>query len=114
MNKILTLSIVVMFSLCAAGQINMEDSTVQAIGYWDKNEKQSYSVNTDKYKLKGEDTTSKENMKYDVEITILDSTAQSYTIEWFYKNFLMDTNSELVKKIMSVAEDMKVIIKTDE
>ena len=25
-------------------QINMEDSTVQVIGYWDKNEKQSYQI----------------------------------------------------------------------
>jgi len=103
-----------MIGFSVAAQINMEDSTVQTIGYWDKNEKQSYSVSTDKYKLKGADTTSKENMKYDVDITVLDSTAKSYTIEWFYKNYSMQTDNDLIKKIMSIAEDMKVIIKTDE
>ena len=114
MNKLIQLTSALVISATATAQINMEDSTVQAIGYWDKNEKQSYSVTTDKYKLKGADTTSKENMKYEVDITILDSTAKSYTIEWSYKNFSMQTSNDLMKKIMSIAEDMKVIIKTDE
>jgi len=114
MKKIFLIIISFLTCFIAEAQINMEDSTVQTIGYWDKNEKQSYSVTTDKYKLKGTDTTSKENMKYDVDITILDSTAKSYTIEWFYKNFTMDTKNDLVKKIMSIAQNMKLIIKTDE
>ena len=113
MRKLL-LSIALLTSLTALGQINMMDSTVQTIGYWDKKEKETYSVTTDKFKLKGADTTSKENMKYEVEITILDSTAKSYTIEWFYKNFTIETDNDLLKKIMSIAQDMKVIIKTDD
>jgi hypothetical protein len=114
MKLLFPITFVLMTCLAATAQINMEDSTVQAIGYWDKNEKQSYSVTTDKFKLKGTDTTSKESMKYEVDITILDSTAKTYTIEWFYKNFSMETDNELIKKIMSIAQDMKVIIKTDE
>ena len=114
MKNKLILSIALLTSLTSLGQINMKDSTVQTIGYWDKKEKQTYTVSTDKFKLKGTDTTSKENMKYEVEITILDSTAKTYTIEWFYKNFSMETTNELMKKIMSIAQDMKVVIKTDD
>lgn len=97
-------------------QINTEDSTIQVIGYWDLKEKQAYAVKYEKYKVKdSKDTTDREKITYDVDITILDSTAKSYTIEWYYKNYQMNSNnSELLKKLMSIAEDIKVIIKTDE
>lgn len=114
MKILLPITIILMTSAVATAQINMEDSTVQAIGYWDKNEKQSYTIQMDKYKLKGTDTSSKEVIRYEVDISIVDSSAKSYNIEWFYKNFSIDSENDLVKKIASIAEDMKVIIKTDE
>ena len=106
--------ILLLFTLSSFAQINMADSTVKVIGYWDKNEKQSYAVVEDSYKVKGVDTVSRQKIKYDVDITIVDSTEKSYTIEWYYRNFSMDTKNEFVKKVMSIAQDMKVIIKTDE
>ena len=33
------------------GQINMADSTVQVIGYWKNNEKESYTITFEKYKI---------------------------------------------------------------
>jgi len=114
MKILLPITIAIMASTAVTAQINMEDSTVQTIGYWDKNEKQSYTIQLDRYKLKGSDTTSKEMIKYEVDIAVLDSAEKWYEIEWFYKNFSIDTENELVKKIMSIAEDMKVVIKTDE
>lgn len=97
-------------------QINTEDSTIQVIGYWNLKEKQAYTVTYEKYKVKeSKDTSDREKITYDVDITILDSTAKSYTVEWFYRNYQMDSNnSELLKKLMSIAEDIKVVIKTDE
>jgi len=92
----------------------MADSTFQVIGYWDNNEKQSYTITNEKYKIINSDTTSREFLKYDVDITIIDSTANSYTIEWFYRDYSIDTDNQFVKKLLSINEDMKVVIKTDE
>lgn len=101
-------------NLSVFGQINLEDSTVQVVAFWDKNEKQSYTVTTDKFKIKGTDTTSREVIKYDLDITVLDSTAKFYTVEWFYKNYQVETNNEFTRKAAAISKDMKVIIKTDE
>jgi len=95
------------------GQINMNDSTVQVIGYWDKNEKQTYIVTNESYKVKDSDTTSRESYKYAVDITIVDSTADSYTIDWFYHDYDIKADNELIKKLSSIAEDMTVTIMTD-
>lgn len=101
-------------ALTAQGQINMNDSTVQVIGYWDKNETQSYWISQEKYKVKGEDTTDRQYWRYIVDITITDSTADSYIIDWFYRDFDIHTEDTLVRKLTSLIEDMTVTIKTDE
>ncbi len=114
MNKLTIIGLTLLFSTNVFGQINITDSTVQVIGYWDNKEKQTYVVTTEKYKVKGSDTTSKELMTYEVDVTIKDSSAKSYTVEWFYKNFNINTDNQFTKKLTSIAQDMSVIIKTDE
>ena len=114
MNKLLIFGIIILFSSTLFGQISVQDSTVQVIGYWSKQETQSYNVSYEKLKIKSKDTISRELIKYEVDIKILDSTENSYTIEWFYKNYTIDTNNELVRKLTSIANDISVKIKTDE
>ena len=65
-------------------------------------------------KLKNKDTISRQLMKYEVDVKIIDSTANSYSIEWFYKNYSINTENELVRKLTSIADDISVKIKTDE
>ena len=65
------------FATSVFGQINMEDSTAQVISYWSIGEKQSYSMSLQKIKLEGTDTTENVLMTYDVDISVIDSTAQS-------------------------------------
>lgn len=62
MNQIL-LTICFLTTFTTFGQIHLEDSTVQVIGFWDKNEKQNYAVSLEKIKIKGADTTSREMIK---------------------------------------------------
>jgi len=95
-------------------QINMNDSTVQVIGYWDKNEKQSYSVTHESYRVKGADTTSRDFWKYGVDITITDSTADSYTIDWFYHDYDIRSDNELIQKLSVIAQDMTITFITNE
>jgi hypothetical protein len=112
-NSLLTI-ILLLAKLIAFAQIDMADSTVQVITYWDKGDKQTYTVKTEKVKIKGEDTTSRELTSYEVEITVLNSDETSYTVEWLYKNIHSDNQNPTIQKIMNITKDMKVIFKTNE
>ena len=114
MKKLIVFGIIILISSNLFSQISIKDSTVQVIGYWSKYDKQSYDVTYEKYKLKNKDTISRELMKYEVDVKIIDSTANSYSIEWFYKNYSINTENELVRKLTSIADDISVKIKTDE
>lgn len=114
MNKVLAIAITGLFSVTIYGQISEKDSTVQVVAYWSKLDKQSYNVSYEKIKIKSKDTISKELMKYEVDVQVIDSTKNSYTTEWFYKNFTIDTDNALVKKLTSLSNDISVMIKTDE
>ena len=114
LKKTLVIGILVLFSIKTFGQISVKDSTVQVIAYWSKLEKQSYHISYNKYKIKNKDTISRELMKYEVDLTVIDSTKNSYTTEWLYKNFTVDTKNELVNKIALLSKDISVLIKTDE
>jgi hypothetical protein len=114
MKKARLLLILGIIQLTGFGQINMADSTAQSIGYWDLNEKQLYTITSEKTRTKGLDTTSHELISYEVEITIKDSTATSYTIEWYYKNFTVDSKNEILNKIMKLSENFRLLIRTNE
>ncbi|NQX81116.1 MAG: hypothetical protein HRT66_03850 [Flavobacteriaceae bacterium] len=114
MNKLLIIGIAFLFTINISAQINEKDSTVQVVAYWSKLDKQSYSVSYEKLKIKNKDTIFKELMKYEIDVKVIDSTKNSYTTEWLYKNFTIDTDNELVKKLTSISNDISVTIKTDE
>lgn len=92
----------------------MADSSAQVVSYWTKGEVQNYTVTTDKFKLAGSDTTAREHMSYDVEVTVLDSTQNSYTVQWVYRNVKSNGTNNAAQKIVALSEGTKVIYKTDE
>lgn len=106
------LAVVLMLANSSFAQI-MSDTSVQVIAYWKMDEKQSYLVNYEKLKIK-EGDTSRESMTYTADIHILDSTANSYTMEWMYRDFKMNTKDEFSKKLLSLSQDLKIVVKTDE
>ena len=114
MKKLLIISILVFISSSIFSQINMADSTVGIVGFWNLNEKQSYTITREKYEIINVDTTFTGYFKYAVDITIIDSTATSYIIEWYYRDFETNTDDLLVQKIIEISENFRVIIKTDE
>lgn len=114
MKRLQILGLAILLCAGAFGQINMNDLTAQVIGYWDLNEKQSYIITQEKYKVKDSDTTSREFYKYAVDMTIVDSTANSYVIDWFYKDYEIQSDNELIQKLASITEDMNVRVRTDE
>lgn len=114
MKNFLLTGLLLLIGLSTFAQINTADSTAQVIGYWGKGEKQKYLISYDKLQLSGDDTTRKENAKYEVEISILDSTANSYIIEWNYRNFNVAKINMLTKDVTDIIRDMSVVFKTDE
>ncbi|MBJ6118606.1 hypothetical protein JAO76_10410 [Pontibacter sp. BT310] len=114
MKQLLLLAFAFLTSFTTFAQINIEDSTMQVIGYWDKNETQTYVITSESFKVTGTDTTKREFTKYEVDITIKDSTASSYTIEWVYRGIEMNTDNQFTKELAKISENLKVIIKTDE
>ncbi len=87
MKYILAVMLALPVALPVFSQINIADSTAQAVAYWAKGDKQTYVVTDDKIKIKDGDTTSKERISYEVEITVLEAKEKSYTLQWIYSNF---------------------------
>jgi hypothetical protein len=69
------------------GQINPADSTVQVVAYWDKSEKHTYILTWQKLKVTGKDTIITQDIRYKADVSVLDSTANSYTVEWKYRDY---------------------------
>ncbi len=114
MKKIIMSLILIGSFFDAFCQINVKDSTAQVIGYWSVGDKQTFDISYEKYKIKEKDTTARSMIKYEVDITIKDSTANSYIIEWLYKNYKIDTTNEFEREIAKMSENISVLIKTDE
>lgn len=114
MKKSLLVGILLFSFTNIFGQINKADSTVGIVGYWNLNEKQSYTIFKEKYKIKDADTTYTGQFKYTVDLTIIDSTADSYTIEWYYKDYETINDNSLVQSIFKISENLNILIKTNE
>ena len=114
MKQLLLLAFTVLTSFTTLAQINPEDSTVQVIGYWDLKEKQTYEVTKEKYRVKDADTTHRELVRYEVDITIIDSSANTYTVEWLYRHVSPGTDKSFERKLEGITNNRRVVIKTDE
>ncbi len=114
MKRIILVLIFFTTAMLAKGQMNFQDSTVQAILYWNLGDKYEYAVSLQKLKFTETDTITNETITYDVEVSVIDSTEKSYTIRWFYKSIKSDSKDPIVVKLVTAAEDIAVDIKTDE
>ena len=114
MTKVFLFVGTLLLNLPLLSQINTADSSAQAVAYWAKGDKQTYVVTDDKFKIKNGDTTSKERISYEVEISVLEAKEKSYTIQWLYSNFKTTSDNATMKKILGSTQSNKVIYKTDE
>jgi len=112
MKKHILTAFFLLIGFFAFGQINMADSTVQVITYWEEGETQYYTITKEQIQLKGIDTISVEKASYDVEITVLKETDDSYTIQWQYKNLY--SPNPITQKLLDLTSNTKIIYKTDE
>ena len=95
------------------GQIDIATSSAEISGFWNKGDSRVYTISEEKYNATDGDTTSYEFVNYKVDIRIVDSSPNSYTIEWSYRDYVIITDNPLHKKMTYLLEGKKVIIKTD-
>ena len=113
MKKLLLLTLFLFTYICSYSQINLEDSTVQVISYWDKNEVQNYKIINKKTKYNNDVIISSDSTINYVEVTVLDSTKNSYTIQWLYRDYKVN-NDEISQMLSNLPGNTKVIYKTNE
>lgn len=89
MNKILFIIILVIgFSSNIYSQ-SLTDSTIAMIAFWSIDDEVVYEFTEVEDKLsKGEKTV--KTTTYDVVMTVVDSTENSYSLKWEYENYVID------------------------
>jgi len=97
-----------------SAQINTKDSSVQVISYWDLGEKQSYDISLQTIKYREADTLSNELLTYTVDVSVVDSTEDSYIIQWRYYNYQTNSSNPILAKFFTAADDITVEIELDE
>lgn len=113
MKKLLLITLLLFSYIYSYSQINLEDSTVQVISYWDKNEVQNYKIINKKTKYNNDVIISSDSTINYVEVTVLDSTQNSYTIQWLYRDYKVN-NDEISQMLSNLPGNTKVIYKTNE
>ncbi|RAI91555.1 hypothetical protein [Algoriphagus yeomjeoni] len=118
-RKLFLLIKLLIISPLGYAQINMEDSTVQVIAYWDLGEITSYSMVLENITVNGEDTTFHGTTSYLVDMEILDSTDVEYTVKWTYRDLQnsFGPGNESLEEVANRARDIEggdvVIFKTN-
>ncbi|WP_339865619.1 hypothetical protein [uncultured Algoriphagus sp.] len=119
-RQISLLIMLVVMSQVAYSQINMEDSTVRTIAYWDLKETNSYQITLASFEIIGTDTSKWNEIAYVVDMEVLDSTENSYEVSWTYRDFVLNLGERdsayqsLMEKLMTISEGSLVKFRTDE
>lgn len=112
--------LLVYFSFCLLGsaQINLQDSTVQVVAYWDLGEKHKYSYQSQEYEVQGQDTIWGDFHSSDFTLEVLDSTANSYVVECRvleYENHCTDSlEQRVVDFVASITSNIPIRYQTNE
>jgi hypothetical protein len=114
MKKLFTLLTAIAFTIPAFAQIDDDNSSVQVVGYWNKNEKHTYSLQHQKKNVEGFDTIVVYDVKYKADIKIIDSSATGYIVEWKYYDFVVSSTDEVSGKLAKLNEGLIVKVSTDE
>ncbi len=98
------------------GQNKVTDTTATVVSYWQKGDKARLSFTQTKEKYKNGQLNSNNSSASIIDISIVDATEKSYTINWKYSNIKVNDQqaNPLVQKLAKLSEGLVVIYKTDE
>lgn len=114
MKNFLTM-ILLFIASSAWGQDKLKDSSGNYTAHWRKGENKIFYIIHNKESYKSGDLQSQFNFPYEANVTILDSTANTYTIQWVFHlpENVKEENPKLADSL-PVFEGMKMIFKTSE
>lgn len=119
-TKAILSSLLVCIVTTLSAQINLNDSTVQVVAYWSKGDSYDYLYDYYKYNIQGKDTISWERTISKINITIIDSTENSYTLQAVYdtpnaiRSGSDSISRELTSRISRTFGNDTVIVETNE
>ena len=119
-TKAILSSLLVCIVTTLSAQINLNDSTVQVVAYWSKGDSYDYLYDYYKYNIQGKDTISWERTISKINITVIDSTENSYTLQAVYdtpnaiRSGSDSISRELTSRISRTFGNDTVIVETNE
>lgn len=118
-TKAILSSLLVCIVTTLSAQINLNDSTVQVVAYWSKGDSYDYLYDYYKYNIQGKDTISWERTISKINITVIDSTENSYTLQAVYdtpnaiRSGSDSISRELTSRISRTFGNDTVIVETE-
>ena len=119
-TKAILSSLLICIVTTLSAQINLNDSTVQVVAYWSKGDSYDYLYDYYKYNIQGKDTISWERTISKINITVIDSTENSYTLQAVYdtpnaiRSGSDSISRELTSRISRTFGNDTVIVETNE
>ena len=119
-TKAILSSLLVCIVTTLSAQINLNDSTVQVVAYWSKGDSYDYLYDYYKYNIQGKDTISWERTIFKINITVIDSTDNTYTLQAVYdtpnaiRSGSDSISRELTSRISRTFGNDTVIVETNE
>lgn len=114
MKHLLPLMLLIATHLTAAAQNTITDTSATCIAYWKKGEEKTFLVHHKKEKYDGTTALSVADIRYEAHLTVKDSTAEGYTIEWTNRNYSSPTNDPHVKGMNFLFKDLHYLYRTNE
>lgn len=122
MNKHLSLILLLFITTPLFSQI--DTTKVSFIAYWSKGDSYDFKVTKVKKRWTNDKLTKNDSTQYIANFKVLDSTEKSYTIQWSYKNNLINTykknlnkiyeDKKAINEIVKKYDVTKIVYKTDE
>lgn len=109
----LTLLSLTFFNIIFA-QINSADKSVQAIFYGNIGEHHDYKITYNTLKMKGTDTLSNESIQYFASLSVVDTSAKQYTLEWKIRDYFFPTDIPVLKALSEFNNGLKIIYTINE
>lgn len=105
--------ILLISSFYASAQIDLNEGTVYAIAHWKMGEVKDYKVAEVEVSTIKEDTIGFDNLVYDVQVKVVDSTSVGYILEWTRKNLEFSAKNILDAQLRGILAEIPILIKTN-
>ncbi len=114
-----SLFLLLLLALCSALRAQvLNDSTVQVVAYWDKDEAFEFEYTDKRYKVVKGDTIWGKTVVERFELAVVDSTENSYTVKYTTLDRSSDSDDlfsqEVEKEINELTKDIPVYLLTDQ